>query len=153
MLTGIIPTVFQKKKVGIDLRKILMITCLITFITLTPVQAETGSSRYEMKLEDIIYSFLSPLESKAIKDYFGETYLSDFCKFVEVKTKPEKAYRYEITYQFITYERAIMPPYHLFTLKVENNSLTDWVIKDVKVRKLAENEDYSKMCRKPMIVK
>lgn len=129
-----------------------MITCFITYITITPAQAETDSTRYKMMLEDIIITFLSPLQSKAIKDYFGELYLSDFCKFVEVKTKPDMAYRYEITYQFITYERAIMPPYHLFTLKVENNSLTDWVIKDVKVKKLAENEDYTKMCRKPMIV-
>ncbi|MDQ0202224.1 DUF3888 domain-containing protein [Neobacillus ginsengisoli] len=134
------------------MRKILMTTYFIIFLS-TPVQAETDSSRYVMKLEDIIYTFLSPLESKAIKEYFGDTYLSDFCKFVEVKTKPDSAYRYEITYQFITYERAIMPPYHLFTLKVGNNSPTDWVIKDVKVRKLAEYEDYTKMCRKPMIVR
>ena len=129
-----------------------MISCLFTFIAITPVQAETNDKRYEMMLEDIIYLFLSPLESKAIKDYFGEIYLSDFCKFVEVKTKPDQAYRYETTYQFITYERAIMPPYHLFTLKVENKSPTDWFIKDVKVRKLAENEDYTKMCRKPIQV-
>lgn len=61
-------------------------------------------------------------------------------------------YRYEITYQFITYERAIMPPYHLFTLKVENKTRTDWVIKDVKVRKLAMNEDYTKECRNPKVV-
>lgn len=46
-----------------------------------------------------------------------------------------------------------MPPYHLFTLKVENEPLKDWTIKDVKVRKLEENEDYSKICRKPMIAK
>ena len=129
-----------------------MISCLITFIVITPVQAETNSKHYEMMLEDIIYSFLSPLESKAIKDYFGVIYLSDFCKFVEVKTKPDQAYRYEITYQFITYERAIMPPYHLFTLKVENKSPIDWVIKDVKVRKLPKNEDYTKICRKPSVV-
>jgi hypothetical protein len=45
-----------------------------------------------------------------------------------------------------------MPPYHLFTMKVKNTSLTDWVIKDVKVKKLEGNEDYTKMCRKPMIV-
>lgn len=102
-----------------------MISCLFPFIAITPVQAETNDKRYEMMLEDIIYLFLSPLESKAIKDYFGEIYLSDFCKFVEVKTKPDQAYRYEITYQFITYERAIMPPYHLFTLKAENKSPTD----------------------------
>ena len=129
-----------------------MINCLITFFAITPIQAETNDKRYEMMLEDIIYSFLSPLESKAIEDYFGESYLSDFCKFVEVKTKPDQAYRYEITYQFITYERAIEPPYHLFTLKVYNKSATDWFIKDVKVRKLAENEDYSKMCREPRVV-
>ncbi len=129
-----------------------MISCLITFITLTPVQAETDDSRYEKKLEDIIYTFLSPLESKAINDYFGEMYLSHFCKIVEVKTMPDQAYRYEITYQFVTYERAIMPPYHLFTLKVENKSRTDWIIKDVNVRKIAENEDYTKICRKPMII-
>ena len=129
-----------------------MISCLITFIGITPVQAENKDKHYEMMLEDIIYSFLSPLESKAIKDYFGEIYLSDFCKFVNVETKPDQAYRYEITYQFITYERAIMPPYHLFTLTVENKSPVDWVIKDVKVRKLAENEDYTKMCRKPRVV-
>ena len=134
------------------MRKIILISCLITFITLSPVQAETDVSRYEMMLEDIIYTFLSPLESKAIKDYFGEAYLSHFCKIVEVKTKPEQGYRYEITYQFVTYERAIMPPYHLFTLKVENKSLTDWIIEDVKVRKIAENEDYTKICRKPMII-
>gem|GEM_PF-5194892 len=134
------------------MRKIILISCLITFITISPVQADTNNSRYEMMLEDIIYTFLSPLESKAIKDYFGEVYLSDFCKFVEVKTKPEQAYRYAITYQFVTYERAIMPPYHLFTLKVENNPRTDWVIKDVNVRKIAENEDYTKICRKPMII-
>ena len=126
-----------------------MITCLITFM-ITPIQAETDSTRYEMTLEDIIYTFLSPLQSKAIKEYFGEMYLSDFCKFVDVKTNPDNAYRYEITYQFITYERAIMPPYHLFTLTVENRTRTDWVIKDVKVRKLAENEDYTKECRNPM---
>ena len=130
-----------------------MITCLITFITLTPVQAKIDSKRYEMTLEDIIYTFLSPLQLKAINNYFGEPYLSEFCKFVEVKMKPDIEYRYEITYQFITYERAIMPPYHLFTLKVENNSLINWVIKDVKVRKLAENEDYTKICRRPMIVR
>ncbi|KEF36378.1 Protein of unknown function (DUF3888) [Schinkia azotoformans MEV2011] len=133
------------------MRKVIMISCLITFIAITPVQAETNDKHYEMMLEDIIYSFLSPLESKAIEDYFGEIHLSDFCKFVEVKTKPDQAYRYEITYQFITYERAIMPPYHLFTLKVENKSPTDWVIKEVKVRELAEN-NYTKMCRKPRIV-
>ncbi|MFB6468222.1 hypothetical protein ACE38V_15690 [Cytobacillus sp. Hz8] len=73
------------------MRRIIMISCLITFISITPVQAETNSKRYEMVLEDIIYSFLSPLESKAIKDYFGEIYLSDFCKFVEVKTEPYQA--------------------------------------------------------------
>jgi len=129
-----------------------LISCLITFITLSPVQAETDASRYEMMLEDIIYTFLSPLETKAINDYFGEMYLSHFCKIVEVKTKPEQGYKYEITYQFVTYERAIMPPYYLFTLKVENNSLTDWIIKDVNVRKIAENEDYTKICRKPMII-
>ncbi|PGS46510.1 DUF3888 domain-containing protein [Bacillus sp. AFS041924] len=134
------------------MRKIILISCLFTFITLSPVQAETDNSRYEMMLEDIIYTFLSPLESKAIKDYFGEPYLSFFCKVVEVKTKPEQEYRYEITYQFITYERAIMPPYHLFTLKVENKSRTDWIIKGVNVRKIAENEDYTKICRKPMII-
>ncbi len=130
--------------------KILMILCLF-FLTTTQVFAEANKSRYEMTLEDIIYTFLSPLESKAIKDYFGEIYLSDFCKVVEVKTKPDQAYRYEITYQFVTYERAIMPPYHLLTLKVENKSQTEWNLSDVKVRKLAENEDYTKICRKPMI--
>ncbi|PFM82975.1 hypothetical protein COJ46_03985 [Bacillus sp. AFS077874] len=134
------------------MRKIIFISCLITFITISPVQAETVNSRYDKMLEDIIYTFLSPLESKAIKVYFGEMYLSHFCKFVEVKSKPEQAYSYKITYQFVTYERAIMPPYHLFTLKVENNSRTEWIIKDVKVRKIAENEDYTKICRKPMII-
>ncbi|WP_142329222.1 DUF3888 domain-containing protein [Bacillus sp. AFS088145] len=129
-----------------------MISCLMTFITLSPVQAETDASRYEMMLEDIIYTFLSPLESKAINDYFGEIYLSHFCKIVEVKTRPEQAYSYEITYQFVTYERAIMPPFHLFTLKVQNKSRTDWIIKDVNVRKIAEKEDYAKICRKPMII-
>ena len=129
-----------------------MLTCIITFITITPAQAKPDSSRYEMTLEDIIFTFLSPLQAKAIKDYFGEPYLSDFCKFVEIKADSDTAYRYEITYQFITYERAIMPPYNLFTMKVKNTSLTDWIIKDVKVKKLAENEDYTKMCRKPMIV-
>lgn len=129
-----------------------MITCLITFITITPVQAETDSKRYEMMLEDIVYTFLSPLQSKAIEDYLGKPRLSDFCKFLEVKTITDTSYRYEITYQFVTYEKAIMPPYHLFTLKVENKTLTDWVIKDVKVRKLGENEDYTKMCRKPKTV-
>lgn len=129
-----------------------MLTCFITLITITPAQAKADSSRYEMTLEDIIFTFLSPLQSKAIKEYFGEPYLSDFCNFVEIKTEPDNAYRYEITYQFITYEKAIMPPYHLFTMKVKNTSPTDWVIKDVKVRKLAKNEDYTKMCRKPMIM-
>ncbi|WP_391203676.1 DUF3888 domain-containing protein [Psychrobacillus sp. L4] len=134
------------------MRRTIIIIYLIIFTTITPVHADTGGSRNEMILEDIIYSFLSPLESKAIKDYFGEFYLSDFCKFVEVKTKPDQAYRYEITYQFITYERAIMPPYHLFTLKVENKSPTEWVINDVQVRKLDENEDYTKMCRNPRVI-
>ncbi|NRD76612.1 hypothetical protein HPT25_03790 [Bacillus sp. BRMEA1] len=134
------------------MRKVIMIICLIAMIAITPVQAETNDKRYEMMLEDIIYSFLSPLESKAIKDYLGTPRLSDFCKFVEVKTRTDTSYRYEITYQFITYERAIMPPYHLFSLKVENKSPTNWVIKDVKARKLAESEDYTKMCRKPKVV-
>lgn len=142
----------QLWKVGIILRKIIMISCLIAFTAITPVQAETNDRRYEMILEDIIYSFLSPLQSKAIKDYFGEIYVSDFCKLVEVRTNPNQAYRYEITYQFITYEKAIMPPYHLFTLKVENKSPTDWIIKDVQVRKLAEDEDYTKTCRKPRVI-
>ncbi|MGX2959818.1 DUF3888 domain-containing protein [Peribacillus sp. JNUCC 23] len=137
------------------MKKVFLLTCFITLITISisPAKAETDNSHYDMMLEDIVYTFLTPLQSKAIKDYFGEMYLSDFCKFVEVKTKPDQAYRYEITYQFVTYERAIMPPYHLFTLKVENKSLTDWIIKDVKVRKLAENEDYTKICRKPMIIR
>jgi Protein of unknown function (DUF3888) len=136
----IIPTI-DLQEVGNILRKILLLICFITLITISPVKADTNSSSYEMVLEDIIYTFLSPLQAKAIKDYFGEIYLVHFCKFVEVKTNPEQAYRYEITYQFVTYERAIMPPYHLFTLKVENKSLKDWTIKDVKVRKLKENED------------
>lgn len=147
-----IPTI-NLREVGIFMRKILTLTCFITLITISPVKAETDNSRYEMVLEDIVYTFLFPLQTKAIKDYFGEIYLADFCKFVEVKTNPEQAYRYEITYQFVTYERAIMPPYHLFTLKVENKSLKNWTIKDVKVRKLEENEDYSKICRKPMIAR
>jgi hypothetical protein len=147
-----IPTIYRQK-VGVILRKILMLTCFITFITISPVKAETDNSRYEIMLEDIIYTFLTPLESKAIKDYFGEIYLSDFCKFVDVKTNPNQAYRYEITYQFVTYERAIMPPYHLFTLKVKNKSLTDWTIEDVKVKKLEDNEDYTKICRKSMITR
>ncbi|MCC3357075.1 DUF3888 domain-containing protein [Bacillus sp. REN16] len=134
------------------MNKVIMISCLLTFSAISPVQAENNDKRYEMMLEDIIYSFLSPLESKAIKDYFGESYQSDFCRFVEVKTNPDQAYRYEITYQFTTYERAIMPPYHLFTLKVGNKSPTDWFIKDVKVKKLPENEDYTKKCRKPWII-
>lgn len=54
-----------------------MINCLIIFI-ITPVQAETDNTRYEMTLEDIIYTFLSPLESKAIKEYFGNEKLSFF---------------------------------------------------------------------------
>ena len=135
------------------MRKTLVITCLISCLIIfiiIPTQAETESTRYEMTLEDIIYTFLSPLESKAIKEHFGNGKLSFFCKFIEVKTNPDMEYRYEITYQFLTYERAIMPPYHLFTLKVENKSRTDWVIKDVKVRKLAENEDYTKECRNPI---
>ena len=135
------------------MRKVLILTCLFTLIIMSPVKADTDKSSYEMMLEDILYTFLFPLQSKAIKDYFGEIYLADFCKFVEVKTNPDQAYRYEITYQFVTYERAIMPPYHLFTLEVENKSLTDWTIKDVKVRKLEENEDYTKICRKPMITR
>ncbi|WP_275670690.1 DUF3888 domain-containing protein [Neobacillus notoginsengisoli] len=142
-----------RQEVGVILRKILILACFITLITISPVKAETDHSRYEFLLEDILYTFLFPLQLKAIEDYFGEIYLADFCKFVEVKTNPEQAYRYEITYQFVTYERAIMPPYHLFTLKVENKSLTDWTIKDVKVRKLGENEDYTKICRKPMITR
>jgi len=147
-----IPVMYYQK-VGATLKKVFLLTCFITLITISPAKAETDNSHYDMMLEDIVYTFLSPLQSKAIKDYFGEMYLSDFCKFVEVKTKPDQGYRYEITYQFVTYERAIMPPYHLFTLKVENKSLTDWIIKDVKVRKLAENEDYTKICRKPMIIR
>ena len=141
-----------RKKAGTNLRKNMIIICLVIFITITPVQADTGGSRYEMTLEDIIYTFLYPLQSKAIKEYFGVIHLADFCKFVDVKTNPDTEYRYEITYQFITYEKAIMPPYHLFTLKVENKSPTEWVINDVKVRKLDENEDYTKMCRNPRVV-
>jgi hypothetical protein len=67
-----------------------MLTCIITIITITPAQAKPDNSRYEMMLEDIIFTFLSPLQSKAIKEYFGEPCLSDFCKFVDIKTEPDQ---------------------------------------------------------------
>lgn len=131
---------------------VIIMICFISLVPITFVQAETEKTRYEMLLEDIIFTFLYPLEDKAIKDYFGDIRQSTFCKFIEVKRKPNMGYAYEITYQFQTFEGAHNPPYHLFTLTVENETLTKWIIKDVKVRKLAENEDNTTMCRKPIQV-
>lgn len=125
-----------------------MIICLCLLL-INPVQAETDKTQYEMLLEDVIFTFLSPLENKAIKEYFGEVKQSMFCQFVDVKRKPHMGYAYDITYQFQTYEGAHNPPYHLFTLTVENKKLTEWVIKDVKVKKL-DGEEVK--CRKPIQV-
>ena len=125
-------------------------TICLCFFLITPVQAEADKTRYEMLLEDIIFTFLDPLENKAIKEYFGEVKKSMFCKFVDVKRKPNMGYAYEITYQFQTFEGAHNPPYHLFTMTVENevgNEGIMWVIKDVKVKKM--NGEKVK-CRKPI---
>ncbi|MDQ0862200.1 DUF3888 domain-containing protein [Bacillus sp. V2I10] len=132
------------------MKKFLLITCILSLISITPVQAETEKTRYEMLLEDVIFTFLDPLEDKAINDYFGEIKQSTFCKFIEVKRKPNMGYAYEITYQFQTFEGAHKPPYHLFTLTVENEKLTEWTLKDVIVERL----DGKKIkCRKPLQVK
>jgi hypothetical protein len=127
---------------------VIAIFCILSLIQIPSVQAETENTSYEMLLEDVVYTFLAPLRTKAIEDYFGDIYMSRFCKFIEVKRKPDMGYAYEITYQFITYERSFMPPYHLFTLKAENEALTEWVIKDVSVEKLDGKIEGLK-CRKP----
>jgi hypothetical protein len=122
-----------------------MIICLF-LLTITPVQAEEDKTRYAMQLEDVIYTSFYTLEKKAIRDYFGDFKQSMFCKFIDVKRKPDMGYAYEITYQFISFEGAHNYPYHLFTMTVENKELTNWVIKDVKVKNL-NGEDV--ICRKP----
>ncbi|MFC0561479.1 DUF3888 domain-containing protein [Halalkalibacter alkalisediminis] len=114
---------------------------------ITPVQAEEDNTRYEMLLEDVIYTFFYPLEKKATNEYFGEFKQSMFCKFVDVKRKPNMGYAYEITYQFKTFEGAHNPPFYLFTMTVENEELTNWVIKEVQVKKL-NGEKVE--CRKPI---
>lgn len=112
------------------------------------VKAEPENTNYAMLLEDVVYTVLAPLNTKSIHAYFGNSYASRFCKVIEVKRKSNVGYAYEITYQFFTYERSFMPPYHLFTLTVENETLSDWVVKDVSVEKLNGNiENLS--CRKP----
>jgi hypothetical protein len=129
---------------------LIIIICIIG-LPINSAHAETDETRYEMILEDVVYTFLAPISEKAIKDYFDDIYMSQFCKFIEVKRKPDMGYAYEITYQFITYERAFMPPYHLFTVTAENETLTKWIIKDVKVEKL-DGEIEKIKCRKPIQV-
>lgn len=126
----------------------IFIICL-TLIPHHAAQATEMTNSYEKLLEDVTYTFLMPLNQKAINDYFGEVYMSYFCKFVEVKRKPDLGYSYEITYQFITYERALMPPFHLFTLTVENEAANQWVIKEMKVEKLEEDTTKAN-CRVPV---
>ncbi|MFD1739407.1 hypothetical protein ACFSCX_23275 [Bacillus salitolerans] len=131
-------------------RKILLIICLF-FLTIFPVQAEEDyKTQYPMLLEDDIYTFFYPLEKKATEKYFGEfKQTMFFCKFVDVKRKPNMGYAYEITYQFISFEKAHNYPYHLFTMTVDNKELTNWVINNIKVKKL-DGEDVK--CRKPQQV-
>ncbi|MDP5275423.1 hypothetical protein [Chengkuizengella axinellae] len=131
------------------MKKIILLMSILSLILIIPVQANNHKTYYEMVLEDVIYTMLIPLENKAKIDYFGNIKQSTFCKFVEVKRKPNLGYSYEMTYQFITFEGAHNSPNHLFTLIVENVELTDWVIKDVKVKKINGEKV---ICRKPIQV-